>query len=107
MTMPDDGLHIIALIKGVCEGDKFAHFASLLGFGYHANQAVSLGLLRRVNRGDLELTDEGRGFYDQHRLAELPEGRATSWLSVGREIVEGAATALGELMTSRLPEHMR
>jgi hypothetical protein len=68
-------VHVVALIKGTAEGDPYQHFGSLLGADLHQATAVRLGLLTAIG----DLTDTGRAFYEDARLADLPAGRATHW----------------------------
>lgn len=67
--------HVIAVVKGVVEGDPYQHFGSLLGFDQHLNAAAAAGLVS----SELDVTEKGREFYRRHRLAELPGGRANYW----------------------------
>lgn len=77
--------HVAAIIKGLVEQqDPFAHFGSLLGYGYHHGMAVSLGLITGEIHHE-QLTDAGRAYYETRNLKDLPGSRANNWCLVRGE----------------------
>lgn len=67
------------IVKGLFErSDARRHFGSLLNFTWHLNVAAANGLLTAVE-GKTALTDAGRAYYADKRLAELEDTRAYFW----------------------------
>lgn len=94
--MKGPSLHVIALLKGVVEGDPYQHFASLLGYDDHIREAVELGL---VTCGDgIQPTPVGMELYGRAEMWRLPAGRANEWPTSARvflAIVQAAFQRLG------------
>lgn len=85
-------VHVVALIKGTAEGDPYRHFGSLLGVDTHQATAARLGLLNAAG----DLTDAGRAFYRDARLADLPAGRANHWGDTADRAVAALAVITGK-----------
>jgi hypothetical protein len=81
-------VHVVALVKGVIEGEPIRHFGSLLGFDAHLAAARQLGL---VTPGDgsheVSATESGRRLYREAHLDALPDGRANHWGALADEAV--------------------
>ena len=74
--------HVAAIIKGLAERqDPYFHFGSLMGYGHHHANAVSLGLITGEIHHE-KLTDAGLAYYETRKLKDLPPGRANNWCLV-------------------------
>jgi len=101
--LPKADVFTAALIKGVIEGDIYAHLGSLGGFPIHLATARALEL---IDLDDEHIpTSRARALYEHHRLDQLPAGRAyLVWH--GSLIVEAVLAELnGEVEKANIPPH--
>jgi len=67
---------VAGIVKGIIEADDpTRHFASLMAFKSHCNDAKKCGFIT----GDLKVTDKGREWYARLNMADLPVTRAYFW----------------------------
>lgn len=75
-------LHVLALLKGVVEGEPDKHFASLQGWQSHLAVAIRLRLVVAPTASSVEevrVTERGSDLYERAALWALPPGRANAW----------------------------
>ncbi len=81
-------VHVLALVKGVVEGDPIRHFGSLLGFDAHLAAARQLALVTTGDGNDeVSATEAGRRLYREAHLDALPDGRANHWGALADDAV--------------------
>jgi hypothetical protein len=67
---------VAGIVKGLVEADDpTRHFASLMAFKSHCNDAKKCGVVSE----DLKVTDKGREWYARLNMAALPVTRAYLW----------------------------
>lgn len=89
-------VHTFAVLKGAVEGDDTKHLGSLLGMRSHVRPLIKTGLVEFSTSEDrhYDATDAGRTFYAEHRLNDLPDGRANYWSDDALRDAEHALRAL-------------
>lgn len=67
---------VAGIVKGLVEADDpTRHFASLMAFKSHCNDAKKCGVVTE----DMKVTDEGRKWYGRLNMVALPVTRAYFW----------------------------
>lgn len=71
-------LHVLSVLRGVCDGDSGKYFGSTMNLIYWIDKAKDEGLVAGDNTRKLEPTIVGKELYDKV-LSKLQNGRATFW----------------------------
>lgn len=78
---------VAGIVKGLVEAnDPTRHFGSLLALQSHIEDAKSCGMVHDDGCGKVTITEKGRQWYTEKKMAELPPvSRAYMW-SLERQV---------------------